>query len=370
MRSESSSEANAWLAHLLRSASEHAVIFLDASGHVVAWLGAAERIFGYRKAEALELAFADLFTSDDRRLQMDLQELAVARALGRSEDERWHVRKDGTLFWASGVLAAIQTHQGGIDAYCKVLRDRTDLRQQLDALQNRVRALQQENERKSQVLESLGHQLRTLVGPLENATEVIAAKQPQTSQDRQVAARAQRLGAMVAVLEDAAKSDTTLMPSPRPRTKSIILQEAVKACIESVRPAALAGGQHLHLTVPSVALRISADPAGVREMLQGLLANALKQTPSGGNIHITASVEGASAVVRVVDDGVGIAGRRLSRIFLLLTSTGRATRFQDSEAELATVRDLAAMHGGSLEARSPGRGKGSLLCLRLPVAAA
>ena len=65
MHCDSRSQTNAWLNHLLGRASEHDVVFLDADGRIVAWLGAAERIFGFRKAEALQLELADLFIADD-----------------------------------------------------------------------------------------------------------------------------------------------------------------------------------------------------------------------------------------------------------------------------------------------------------------
>lgn len=369
MQSESRSAANAWLTHLLGSASEHAVVFVNAGGRVVAWLGAAERMFGYRKAEALELDFGDLFTAEDRRLQLDLQELAVARTLGRSEDERWHVRKDGSLFWGSGVVAVIHTPGGAIEAYCKILRDRTDLRQQLDTLQNRVRALQQENARKSQLLDALGHQLQALAQPLERVADLAEAEQPQALRSRQIADRARQLLAMADVLEEEAIQDAAGrigMPEPRRKARPVVLQEALRASIKSVRPAAKAGDRQIHLTAPPIALMVISDPLSLREMLQSLLAHALKQASSGGDIHVTASREGTNAVVRVVDDGTGISGKRLSRLLLLLTGAERPAQAQ--EAELATVRDLANLHGGTIEARSPGTGKGSVTCLRLPMA--
>ena len=107
-------------------------------------LGAAERIFGYRKAEALQLELADLFTADDRRLRLDQQELAAASALGRSEDERWHVRKDGSLSWASGGMAAIRNG----------------------------------TERKRQVLASGSHQLRTFCAWLSSRSSTISSSGP------------------------------------------------------------------------------------------------------------------------------------------------------------------------------------------------
>ncbi len=365
MHLNSGSQANTWLSHLLGSASEHAVVFMDGKGQVLAWLGAAEMLFGYGKAEALELEFADLFTPNDRRLQMDLQELAVARALGRSEDDRWHVRKDGTLFWANGVVAAVKTPSGANEVFCKILRDRTDVRQQLDTQQNRVRALQLDNRRKKDALESVGHQLRTLMGPVEGAAEV---EEPPAMQSRQPPARPRRLAEMASSLEDAPKSGEGSIPDPRQSTRSIILQEALKACIGSARQAALASSQQLHLIAPSVAIALEADPAALHQMLQRLLSSALEETSTGGHIHVMASVEGANAVVRFVDDGFGIAGTRMAKVLLILSGVEELTRLDDSDIELAALAELVAMHGGSLEARSPGAGKGSQFCLRLPIA--
>ena len=359
----SRAQANSWLAHILEGASEHAVIFLDTKGHVVAWLGAAEKLFGYSKSEALGLKFGDLFTPDDRRLQMDQQEIAVARAMGRSEDERWHVRKDGTVFWASGVVAAVKSSDGDIDAFCKVLRDRTDLRQQLDALQNRVRTLQLENQRNSQLLESVGHQLRSLVSHLREASEPVEG-QSSALQNPRCGALVRQLTAISSVLEA-----TAMVPAAgvlESAGETISLQEALQTSLEEMRRRA-STIQHLHLTIPSVPLTISADPKDLQEMLRQLLSNALKDTQSGGNIYVTASAEAASAVIRVTDDGIGIPGKRLSRIFSLLAFADLGNLGRDSEADLAHVRDLAARLGGSLEARSRGKGIGSVFTLRLPL---
>jgi two-component system CheB/CheR fusion protein len=334
---------------------------------VIAWLGAAELLFGYSKAEALELQFADLFTPNDRRLQMDLQELAVARALGRSEDERWHVRKDGTFFWASGVVAAVNDPRGGIEAFCKVLRDRTDVRQQLDTQQNRVQALRQDNKRKGHVLESVGHQLRTLVRSLDEANAARAGR-PETLQPRDNSALTKRLVELAAMVEDAAETGARLLPQALGRKRPIILQEALKDCIRRSRSSATAEGPRLHLIAPSVALTLEVDAAGLRDMVFALMVNAIKHTPAPGNIHITAGVEGASAVVRVIDDGAGMSARRMSKVLLILSGPDRLGKLEESDAELAAMVELVARHGGTLEARSPGMDKGSQFCLRLPIA--
>lgn len=362
IEADSRSQTNAWLNHLLGNASEHAVVFLDETGRVVAWLGASERIFGYRKAEALQLELRDLFTADDRRLQLDQQEMAVARALGRSEDERWHVRKDGSVFWGSGVLATVTNPQGGVDAFCKILRDRSDLRQRLDTLQNRLQALQQDIERKTRVLETAGQQLRALL------SSQAATRDRRRTPALQADEHARQLAELAAMLQDATESDEAVMVAPLAVNRSVVLQDKLKACMDRVRPAARAAGQDIHLIVPAVAIRIRMDRPALQEMLQTLLNHAIKQNRPGGRIHVTTGIEGDCAMVRVLDEGPGISVQRLSRILPFLTGAGTTIDVHDLDAELARVNQLARMAGGSLEARNRGTGKGTVLCLRLPIA--
>jgi signal transduction histidine kinase len=171
------------------------------------------------------------------------------------------------------------------------------------------------------------------------------------------------------VLEQEAASEQSSrlgMPEPLLRARPVNLQDALKAIIKGLRPTS---DRQIHLTAPPIALTVVSEPGRLREMLQSLLAHALKQAASGGDIHVTASREGPSAVIRIIDDGTGISGKRLSRLLLLLTGAEPSAKVQESEVELAAARQLALLHGGSLEAKSPGHSKGSVICLRLPMAA-
>ena len=104
---------------------EYAFISLDSDTRIVSWSRGAERIFGYLESDVLGQSGSIIFTPEDRACGADLQELEVARVQGSAEDERWHVRKDGTRFWASGLMTA---HCEGdkLRGYSKVLRDLTD----------------------------------------------------------------------------------------------------------------------------------------------------------------------------------------------------------------------------------------------------
>ena len=90
------------------STIDFAVIHTTVDGVIQEWSGAAERILGYTSEEALGMSLSRFFTEDDIRLGLDANEIAVALSQGRSEDDRWHVRKNGSLFWASGVLSSLK----------------------------------------------------------------------------------------------------------------------------------------------------------------------------------------------------------------------------------------------------------------------
>src|SRR5262245_31066756 len=115
-------DVTTWLQHAIDTTRDYVVIFLDPDGRIAECRGAAENVFGYAAAEAVGQPFAFLFTPEDRDASLDRQELDVARQNGRSEDDRWHLRKGGTRFWSHGVLQAIHDGDGRLVGYSKILR--------------------------------------------------------------------------------------------------------------------------------------------------------------------------------------------------------------------------------------------------------
>lgn len=106
---------------------DYAIFTLTPEGKVASWNLGAERILGYAETEVIGMEFFHIFTSEDRGLGAPQQELATAGALGRAEDERWHLRKDGSRFWASGILTALRDSEDHerLHGYVKILRDNT-----------------------------------------------------------------------------------------------------------------------------------------------------------------------------------------------------------------------------------------------------
>ena len=107
--------------HIVESATDFAVFALDASGNVAAWNIGAERLTGYSEQEILGRTGDVIFTSEDRAAGAPERERSTAARSGRSEDERWHQRKDGSRFWGSGLMMPLRTGNG----FVKIMRDQT-----------------------------------------------------------------------------------------------------------------------------------------------------------------------------------------------------------------------------------------------------
>ncbi|HTH36942.1 MAG TPA: PAS domain-containing sensor histidine kinase [Pyrinomonadaceae bacterium] len=114
------------LYQLVNSVREYAIFSSGLDGHIVSWNIGAEKIFGYDAAEALGMDTRLLFTEEDRVEGVPEKEMAIARTNGYSEDERWHLRKDGSLFFASGIQTAVYDGNNQLTGYAKIARDLTE----------------------------------------------------------------------------------------------------------------------------------------------------------------------------------------------------------------------------------------------------
>ena len=119
---------------LVEGARDYAMMLLDEAGCFSHWNSGAQRILGYEEADVLGQPVGVIFTPEDRAVGVPGHELARAAAEGRALDVRWHRRKDGTRFWADGVMECLRDGAGQITGYAKILRDGTERKEAEDAL--------------------------------------------------------------------------------------------------------------------------------------------------------------------------------------------------------------------------------------------
>jgi signal transduction histidine kinase len=227
------------------------------------------------------------------------------------------------------------------------------------------------NRTKDEFLATLSHELRTPLnaivgwvhllrnGRLDEAT----ARRALETIDRNARIQAQ----LVADMLDVSRIVTgTLEVQMRPVEPAAI----VEAAVETVRPAAEAKAIRIGLAVDPAAGAVLGDPDRLQQVVWNLLANAIKFTPPGGHVDVALGREGTEAVLRIADDGIGIA--RDFRPFVFepfRQSDPSSTRPHGGLGlGLAIVRHLAQAHGGSVSAESAGLGLGAVFTLRLPLA--
>jgi CheY-like chemotaxis protein len=153
------------------------------------------------------------------------------------------------------------------------------------------------------------------------------------------------------------------------RAEPVELAAVAHQAVEASRPFIESKGHRLNVSLPSDPLWVHGDSARLAQVLTNLLINAAKYTEEGGHIWLTAGREEAEAIITVRDTGVGIPPDMLAAVFELFTQVDHAIdRSQGGlGVGLTLVKRLVEMHGGSVEAFSEGRGKGSEFVVRLPV---
>jgi len=353
---------------LAQQSSEHAFILLDPGGRVVWWSPGAEQIFGLSTAEILNEHVARLFSPEDIQKGIPTQELTMAREVGKAEDDRWLARADGSKFWATGITVAVHDNKDQLIGFGKIIRNRTDLKEQLEFLRNQLEGLTLENERKSIFLATLAHELRNPLTPLSSAVQLIRMAGTLTPKlefpikliERQV----EFIKRLIDDLVDVTRLSTGKLQLNR---QNIVLQDVVHRAVQTTGPLIEEKKHRLRVIVPVAEITVNADPDRMEQVLTNLIVNAVKFTPEGGQISVKATTEGEEAVVLVQDTGIGIAHDMLARIFDLFTQVESPVSQGGLGIGLALVKDLVALHGGSVQVRSDGIGKGAEFAVRLPL---
>ncbi len=291
--------------------------------------------------------------------------LAAARRLcrGRGMDEEYRViRPDGTERWVWDRGFPIRDGAGRVVRVAGIAEDITERKRS-------ERALHEADRRKDEFLALLAHELRNPLAPIAAALHLMGERGgPAIEEERAMAERQVRH--MARLIDDLMDVSRISRGKVVLRKEAVDLAALVGRAAEAVRPLLAERRQELNITVPEAPVPVEADPTRLEQVVTNLLHNAAKYTDPGGRISLSAGRDGGQAVVRVVDTGIGIEPSRLGEVFGLFVQVER--RLDRSRGGLGIglglVKSLVELHGGSVEARSAGAGRGSEFVVRLPAA--
>ena len=225
------------------------------------------------------------------------------------------------------------------------------------------------NRVKDEFLATLSHELRNPLAPMRSALHMLRSRtvEPGKAQglletmDRQV-------GQMTRLVEDLLDISRITRGAIELRRETLELNAEVRHALESCQGAIEAGHHQVVVSLAAQPVHVDADRVRLQQIFENVLLNAAKYTNSGGHIEVTAFADGDDAVVRISDNGVGIAPDKLRHVWDLFVQVDESPdRIRKGLGiGLALVKDLVHRHGGSVEAASGGLGRGSTFTIRLP----
>ncbi len=232
--------------------------------------------------------------------------------------------------------------------------------------------LRDTDRRKDEFLATLAHELRNPLAPIANSLQILkmARVNPAMIQETRDTMERQ-LNHLVRLVDDLMDVSRVMRGKIELRKERIELASIIARAVETVQPAIELQEHQLSVDLPPESLPLDADPMRLAQVVGNLLANAAKYTEPHGQIRLRAEQDGESVVLRIKDTGIGIAPEMLPKVFeLFVQADHAAVRSQGGLGiGLTLARNLVEMHGGSVEAKSPGLGKGSEFIVRLPLSA-
>ena len=355
---------------LLRQSRAHGVIFMDADGCIRGWSEGAAFITGYTAAEVIGQSVAMLFTPEDRERGLDEQELRIAREVGFGEDERWHLRKDGSAVWTTGVSLPVRDAHDALTGFVKIFRDASHLRSRAKYLENVLADCHVQRSQQDFFLGTIAHELRGPLAPLKNALHIVQRLGVEShSLQQPVAVMGRQLGILERLVEDLIDLTRVNAGKLSISYARIMLQQLAAEAKEACDEAAAIKGVSVQLVLPGVPLEVQVDTERMLQVLGNLLNNAIKYTPRGGTIWLSVTADQTHFLVFVKDTGRGIGPELLPKVFDAFTQAGDigTQRSDGIGLGLAVVKEIITLHRGTVEVRSEGEGKGSEFILRVPL---
>lgn len=229
-------------------------------------------------------------------------------------------------------------------------------------------SLREQDQRKDEFLATLAHELRNPLAPVRTGLEILKRE---SDQDRAKVARdmmERQLGLMVRLVDDLMDVSRVSRGQMELKPERATLDSIIQSALETSLPLVKSAKHEFFINLPDEPLHVMADRTRLAQVLSNLINNAAKYTPPGGRIDVTAYPIGVHIFIDVKDNGSGIPGEMLSKIFDMFTQVGRTLdRAQGGLGiGLSLVKQLVEMHGGSVTADSPGLGLGSTFTVKLP----
>ncbi|GAA3448310.1 hypothetical protein GCM10018962_01430 [Dactylosporangium matsuzakiense] len=363
---------------LLDGARDYAIYMLDPEGTIVSWSANAERLNGYRGDETIGTNYARLFTADDQAAGRPERVLAQAAERGRAELDGPQVRRDGTRFWAHGLVSAVRHPDGSVRGFVTVSQDATERKQAEQVIERLNADLEQRiDERTADLREanaelesfsySVSHDLRAPLRAVDGFAKMLALDyeaaldEPGRRYVARIRAGAQQMGELIDGLLAFSRLQRQELGTGRVGLAELVAEVWDELAVER-------GDRAIELVVGELPDALG-DPRLVRHVIANLLGNAVKYTRDvqPARIEVGHNVTAAGeATYFVRDNGAGFDMRHAGKLFKVFQRLHRDEEYEGTGIGLALAHRIVHRHGGEIWAEAT-PGAGATFYFTLPV---
>ena len=272
-------------------------------------------------------------------------------------------RHDGEFRWLIDNGVPRFGTGGEFDGYIGSSIDVTDYK-------NAEAELKEADRRKDEFLATLAHELRNPLAPIRTGLEIIRMVGPLDTLGEVRSMMERQLLQMTRLVDDLLDVSRLTTGKFALRKERLELRDVISAALETSLPVIEQQGHELSVAVPDEPIFVDGDRVRLAQVVSNLLTNSAKYTHPGGTIRLSVARDDEAAVLAVTDDGIGIPTDMLDAVFRMFTQVDRTLEKSSGGlgVGLSLVKGLVEMHGGTIQARSEGEGRGSEFAVRLPVA--
>jgi PAS domain S-box-containing protein len=357
----------------LSSTEDYGIILLDPDGVVSRWSRGAEQLFGYSATEAEGLPAHRIFVPPDQHAGVPEVELQQAAATGRAEDERWHLRKDGSRFWASGVMISLREN-GTLRGFAKVVRDLTE-RRRLDEAVRQTQKLESVGVLAAGIAHDFNNVLTAIIGNVSLVRRRLEKEKVDSGVDEMLGG-AQRAANRAA---DLVRQLLNYAGKGRRQIKPVDICQVVGDALAIVQ-ASVSRKITIRPDVPEDCTLIPADVGQLQQLVLNLVLNGAEAIgEQKGEVSVRVRIRDvAEAELAERFTGFGLPAHRYTELVVSDTGSGMdpetlekifdpffTTKFLGRGLGLAAALGVVRSHGGGIAVQSA-PGKGTTFTVLLP----
>ena len=355
-----------FFSQVIDSLPDYSIFTVDKDLKINSWSSGSTQLFQYGVEEIMGKDFEIIFTEEDKKNGLPKTEIAKALKEGKAADNRWHIRKDGSKFYAYGQVYPLISEDGEMNGYVKILRDLTE-RQNAEKFARDVEEL---SIHKESILFILSHDFRSLLTGVTGTAEYL-----NKNFDRMDKVTAKE---MLQLLHTTSKQELDLLDylvewarikyaSEAFAPVKIELFTHVKKVFDALNDLTVANDIHLHNNNQKN-INVFADSDMLHSILRNLISNAIKYSHKGGKIVVSAETKENTIIIEIKDDGIGITKEIKDKLFTPQITTVSDTWKKDKEAGIGLLlsKGFVEKNGGRIWVEST-EGEGSSFYFTLSI---